>query len=530
MGIVSKSRMHTVATACSEHWDLVVIGGGITGAGILREAARRKLKVLLLEQRDFAWGTSSRSSQMVHGGLKYLTQGHIKLTYVSVGERQNLMKELPGLVDYLGMMMATYKEMGIYRFVVQLGLIAYDLMSTTLRRHAYSAGEIRQLLPGIRDRNLTGGLLFNESTTDDARLTFRVLDQARDDGGVALNYCRVTDLVVTKGRVSGVIVEDAVTGTTHVTHARQVINATGVWADQLRSKVASDKTKHMRPLRGSHLVFSADRLPLRQSVVLTHPVSKKMGFANLWEDLVIVGSTDIDHSEDLDSEAAVTQSEVDYMLQSINHYFPKLHLTEDDVIASWSGVRPVIDSGMTDPSKESRDHAVWNEDGLLTITGGKLTTFRVIALDALDAAQETLGPLADLTRDHAIFAPITDYPALPAGMHEETLAILVGRYGNKTQALIKAAQPGELEKIPGTRRVWAELRWAAMNEDVHYLQDLLVRRTRLAVTLPEGGAAHLSRVRAICQPLLGWDDERWQKEEAAYLDLVRRCYSLPSRH
>ena len=522
-------RNQALTVACNEHWDVIVIGGGITGAGILREAARRKLKVLLLEQQDFAWGTSSRSSQLVHGGLKYLTQGHIKLTYVSVGERQTLMKELPGLVSYLGMMMATYKEMGLYRFIVQIGLIMYDLMSRTLRRHAYSSREVRQFLPGIRDQNLTGGLLFNESTTDDARLTFRVLDQGRDDGGIALNYCQVNDLVITQGRVSGVVVDDVITGQTRTLRARQVINATGAWADRLRGKVTSDKSRHMRPLRGSHLVFSAERIPLQQSVVLTHPVSKKPGFANLWEGRVIVGSTDIDHTENLDSEVAITQEEVDYMLQSINHYFPALHLTEADVIASWSGVRPVIDSGNADPSKESRDHAVWNEDGLLTITGGKLTTFRIIALDALNAAQATLGPLPALTRDQAIFSPVARTPQLPAGMSKETLARLVGRYGNKTQALIDASQAGELETIPGTRGTWAELRWAAMNEDVHFLQDLMLRRTRLAVLLPEGGAALLPRIRAICQPVLGWDDARWQQEEAAYLELVRRCYSLPSR-
>jgi glycerol-3-phosphate dehydrogenase len=527
---MNSSRAETLVTACSEHWDLVVVGGGITGAGILREAARRQLKVLLLEQQDFAWGTSSRSSQMVHGGLKYLTQGHIKLTYVSVGERQNLMKELPGLVSYLGMMMATYKEMGLYRFVVQFGLVIYDLMGRKLLRHAYSANEIRRLMPGIREHNLLGGLLFNESTTDDARLTFRVLDQARDDGGAALNYCRVNDLIATQGRVTGVIAEDVLSGQTHTIRARQVINATGAWADRLRGKVASDKSKHMRPLRGSHLVFSADRIPLNQSVVLTHPVSKKPGFANLWEGRVIVGSTDIDHTENLDKEAAVTQAEVDYMLQSINHYFPELHLTEADIISSWSGVRPVVDSGNADPSRESRDHAVWNEEGLLTITGGKLTTFRVIALDALEAAQATLGPLPGLTRDQAIFDPISKIPSLPAEMSKETLAILLGRYGNKTQALLDAAQPGELETVTGTRRVWAELRWAAMHEDVHFLQDLMLRRTRLAVLLPDGGAAVLPRIRTICQPLMGWDDSRWNQEEAAYLALVRCCYSLPSRH
>jgi len=524
------SRTQTLSNASSEPWDLIVVGGGITGAGILREAARRKLKVLLLEQQDFAWGTSSRSSQMVHGGLKYLTQGHIKLTYVSVGERQNLMQELPGLVGYLGMMMATYKEMGAFRFIVQLGLIVYDLMGKKLRRHAYSVNEVRQSLPGIREHNLRGGLLFNESTTDDARLTFRVLDQARDDGGVALNYCRVIDLLVTKGRVSGVVAEDILSGQTHSLQARQVINATGAWADRLRGKVASDKSKHMRPLRGSHLLFSAERIPLKQSVVLTHPVSKKPGFANLWEGRVIVGSTDIDHTENLDREPAVTQTEVDYMLQSINHYFPDLHLTEADVISSWSGVRPVIDSGNADPSKESRDHAVWDEEGLLTITGGKLTTFRVIALDALQAVQATLGPLPALTRDQAIFSPISKVPALPSGMSQTTLAILLGRYGNKTQALLDAAQPGELESIPGSRRLWAELRWAAMHEDVHFLADLMLRRTRLAVLLADGGAAILPRVRSICQPLLGWDDAHWQQEDAAYLELVKRCYSLPSRH
>ena len=524
---MSQSRENIFHKIKTENWDLIIIGGGITGAGILREAVRRKVKTLLVEQRDFAWGTSSRSGQLVHGGLRYLKEGNFILTYESVREREMLLQELPGLVKPFGMMMAVYKGSLIQRLIVHAGLLAYDVMSRKFRKHTYSVKEMFKRFPGLRKQGLQCGLLFYESVTDDARLVLRVLQQGREDGGTAVNYCKVTDLLKEDGRVCGVELEDSVSGQKMQAKAKQVINATGAWADEFRSKVRKKNSKHIRPLRGSHLIFSADRLPVSQSIVITHPTSKRPGFIFPWEGRVITGNTDIDHGKKLNEEAAATSAEVDYLLESVRHHFPKLDITRKDIIATNSGVRPVVGSGKKDPSQESRDHVVWREDGLLTVTGGKLTTFRLIALDALKAAQPSLGGLADLDKRQCFFSPLKALGSEAGEWDQEILTRLQGRYGNGAHELIAVAQPGELERIPGTHTLWAELRWAVKNEAVVHLEDLMLRRTRIGLLLEQGGKAYLPRIRKICQPILDWDEAKWLQEEEQYLTTWQLYHGIP---
>jgi glycerol-3-phosphate dehydrogenase len=510
----------------TESWDLVIVGGGITGAGIMREAVRRNIKTLLVEQRDFAWGSSSRSGQLVHGGLRYLKQGDVKLTYESVSERESLLKELPGLVNQFGMMMAIYRGKWIDRLIVRAALLVYDIMSRKFRKHTYPVSEMARRFPGVREQDLECGLLFYESLTDDARLVYRVLQQAEEEGGIAVNYCQVTGLLKENGLVCGVTLEDKTTGDKFKLHARQVINATGAWADILRGSIKRTNSRRMRPLRGSHLVFSAERLPVSQSIVMTHPTSKRPGFVFPWEGRVMTGDTDIDHTADLNIEAVCTADETDYLLENIRYHFPRLDITRKDIVASFSGVRPVVGSGKKDPSSESRDHVVWLEDGLLTVTGGKLTTFRLIALDALKVAQPLLGKLPDLDKKQRVFPPINGSAAVPEGLKPETVLRLQGRYGNRANDLIAGAKTAELEKIPGTETLWAELRFAAQNEAVVHLEDLMLRRTRIGLLLENGGKAILPDIRAICQPLLGWDDEKWRREEQDYLETWRQFYGV----
>ena len=348
------------------------------------------------------------------------------------------------------------------------------------------------------------------------------------------------DAAASSGDVCGVRLRDGLSGERHEVRARLVINATGAWADRLcLSADARDRnrtgdaertgaTPRLRPLRGSHLVLPAWRLPLAQAISLMHPADGRPVFAYPWEGVTLVGTTDVDHKEDLSHEAAITRAEFDYLMAAMHDQFPQLNLTEDDIIATYAGVRPVIDSGKADPSREGRDHALWLDHGLLTITGGKLTTFRVIALDALKLAATRLPELRDKLTPQAIFPPAPPLrytPQLPAGQAQR----LQGRYGSQAQPLIDAAQDGELECIPGTATIWAQLRWAARHESVCKLEDLLLRRSRIGIQLRGGGIDILPRVRAICQAELGWDDQRWDTEQAAYLALWKTHYSLPQR-
>jgi glycerol-3-phosphate dehydrogenase len=279
-------------------------------------------------------------------------------------------------------------------------------------------------------------------------------------------------------------------------------------------------------LRGSHLVLPAWRLPLAQAISLMHPADGRPVFAYPWEGVTLVGTTDVDHKEDLSREAAITRAECDYLMAALHAQFPQLHLTDDDILATYAGVRPVIDSGKADPSKETRDHMLWLEHGLLTVTGGKLTTFRVIALDALKLAARRLPELQNQLAPQPVFAatPALRYNTdLPPGQAQR----LQGRYGAAAQALVNVAQAGELSCIPGTETIWAQLRWAARCEDVCKLEDLLLRRSRIGIQLRGGGIDILPRVRAICQPELGWNDQRWDDEQAAYLALWSTHYSVP---
>jgi glycerol-3-phosphate dehydrogenase len=517
------------ALLLARDWDLIVIGGGITGAGILLEAARRGLKTLLVEQRDFAWGTSSRSSKLVHGGLRYLKEGKFGLTRESVHERQQLLRDAAGLVEPQSFAFGDYQGRKPGRRMFLLGLAIYDVMAGQRARHYYGHDEFLALAPNVANAGLQGGMCYTDAKTDDARLVLRVLGEAQRHGGVALNYMAVESLLRSEahgGKVCGACVRDGVTGQSHEVRARLVISATGAWADGLRAQGGA--TPRLRPLRGSHLVLPAWRLPLAQAVSLMHPADGRPVFAFPWEGVTLVGTTDVDHKGDMAREAAITRAEVDYLMAALHDQFPQLGLQESDILASYAGVRPVIDSGKSDPSKEGRDHALWLEDGLLTVTGGKMTTFRVIALDALRKAATLLPDWRDKLEPRPIFAPAAPL-RYDRRLSVTQVARLQGRYGAQAQALVDAAQPGELATIAGTQTLWVQLRWAARCESVQKLDDLLLRRSRIGIQLRGGGVDILPRVRAICQPELGWSDQRWDDEQRAYLALWASHYSLPAQ-
>ncbi len=515
-----------------EDLDLLVIGGGITGAGILLEAARRGLKAALVEQRDFAWGTSSRSSKLVHGGLRYLAEGRLKLTRESVREREALLRDAPGLVEPQGFAFPDYGGSKGKRLSFLAGLAVYDVLAggrrIRPRQHWLDADAFRMLAPNIRHEGLAGGIRYQDAKTDDARLVLRVLDEARSHGAEARNYVAVERLLREGGRVSGALLRDVRSGERSELSARVVVNATGAWACGIAGQGAGSTTPRLRPLRGSHLVLPAWRLPLAQAVSLMHPADGRPVFAFPWEGVTLVGTTDVDHGEDLALEAKLTRAEFDYLMAALQAQFPQLGLIDADVLATYAGVRPVLDSGTrAAPSKETREHLVWDEPGLVAITGGKLTTFRAIALDALrHVALQLPGWRADLA-PRPVFAPYP-IPRGPRGVHATVLQRLAGRHGRHAQALVDAARDGELDAIPGTLTPWAELRWAARGESVHRLEDLLLRRTRLGIQLRGGARALLPRIRAICQPELGWSDARWEAEQDAYFTLWHSHYGLPA--
>nr|WP_239482112.1 glycerol-3-phosphate dehydrogenase/oxidase [Pseudomonas insulae] len=504
-------------------WDLIVIGGGISGAGILREAARRGWKCLLLEQRDFAWGTSSRSSKMVHGGLRYIAKGQWRLTRDSVRERQRLLGEAPGLVEPLSFVMAHYQG-GFPGPRVFGGLLAlYDAMAGKRNHLYYPLQQLRYLAPGLNDAQLLGGTRFYDAVTDDARLVLRVLDEARGDGGEALNGMRVVELLRESGQVVGLIAEDVESSQRFTLRSRVVAQATGAWANRLRQASGAEQ---IRPLRGSHLLLPGWRLPLAHAFSFMHAADGRPVFVFPWEGATVIGTTDLDHRDTLDQDARISAAEVDYLLTACAQQFPAAHIERDDVLSTWAGVRPVVSDGAagTKPSDEKREHALWIEPGCVTLAGGKLTTFRLLALEVLRACAPWLGCGVD-DQGGVVFRspPAVELPGLPL-LQQRRLA---GRHGRQLVRLRTLLEELGDACIGGSDTLWAELALAAEQELVLHLDDLLLRRTRIGLLLAQGAAAELPHIRALCQARLGWDDVRWEEEVQRYLALWRSCYSLP---
>ncbi|HUE94865.1 glycerol-3-phosphate dehydrogenase/oxidase [Pseudomonas sp.] len=516
-------REQALPELAARDWDLIVVGGGISGAGILREAARRGWKCLLLEQRDFAWGTSSRSSKMVHGGLRYIAKGQFGLTRDSVRERQRLLQEAPGLVDPLSFIMAHYQG-GFPGPRVFGGLLAlYDALAGKRNHLYYPLQQLRYLAPGLKEDGLLGGTRFFDAVTDDARLVQRVLDEARAEGGEALNGMRVAELRREGGQVSGLLAEDAETGKLYRFNCRVVAQATGAWADQLRLKTGLE---HIRPLRGSHLLLPAWRLPVAHAFSFMHAADKRPVFVFPWEGATVIGTTDLDHPAPLAEEARISPDEVTYLLDACAQQFPAAEIKAADVLSTWAGVRPVVSDGSEGrkPSDEKREHALWVEPGCVALAGGKLTTFRLLALEVLQACAPMVGRIVD-DQGAATFAAVPSEPMPTLSPAQQKR--LIGRYGRALPQLLALLEELGVEQVAGTNTLWAELAWAAEQELVLHLDDLLLRRTRLGLLLAQGAAAELPRIRALCQARLGWSDTRWQQEEVDYLALWRRCYSLP---
>jgi len=521
-------------SSLDQPYDLIVIGGGITGAGLFLEATRAGLKTMLVEAHDFASGTSSRSSKLVHGGFRYLKNGQIKMTFDSVRERERLLREGRGLITQIGFIIASYKGDRIPTWALGLGLTLYDLLALKWGHQYYSAEGLLDLCPPLNSNELLGGYRYFDALTDDARLVLRIIRE----GGCALNYVRVEDFLQTLSCMGcGVQIRDMDpdgNNRTAEVNSTTVVNATGAWTDDVRNMAMKSSSKkqgekpQIRRLRGSHLVFPSQKLPLNRAVSIWHPRDKRPVFTFPWEGVTVIGTTDVDHTSAMETNPSISQSEVDYLLEAIGYTFPSINLGSGDVQSTFSGIRAVIDTGKTDPSKESREHMLWYEDGLLTITGGKLTTFRIMAHEALNILKKSINILRDIHPK----GPLLKSPDLnhlnEILLNKQALLRLIGRHGQDSETLIKSADPSDLVPIGSSLNLWSELRWAARAEGIVHLEDLLLRRVRLGILLPCRGLSVIDRIKMICQEELGWDNVRWDEEVFNYKHLLANSYSINS--
>jgi len=507
-------------------WDIVIIGGGITGAGIFNYAARKGLKVLLLEAADFAFGTSSRSSKLVHGGLRYLKNKQYDVVKESVRERERLIREAPGLVNKMAFVYPGFASHKKAHYEMGVGTFLYDMMVPKWEHHLVARDELLKNDPFVRSEGLLGANLYYDATVDDSRLVLRVLQEGSRHGGVAINYARVVGFLRDLAQqVVGVRVEDQSPEKSGVAEikARVVINASGPWSDVVRQEIQGQP--QLRKLRGSHLFFTHKRVPLSQSITMVHPRDHRALFVVPWEGTTLIGTTDLDQ-ENLDGEPHISAEEVDYLLEAANYIMPDLQLGHEDVISTISGLRPVINSGEGTPSQQSRRHMAWEEQGLTTISGGKLTIFRVMAADCLNFVSAKLPGQPKFDHREPVFDLIPEKPGNNP-ITERSWQFLAGRHGLDATRLVESAQSGTLAEIEATTNLWAELAWAAGHDHVVHLDDLLLRRVRLGLYLRNGGLDQIEKIRAMVSPILGWDGQRWEEEIQRYKGIWSSFYYLP---
>ncbi len=520
------ARASALQALTAESFDVVVVGGGITGAGCALDAAARGSSVALVEKRDFAAGTSSRSSKLVHGGLRYLQSFDLGLVREALLERQLMVTLAPHLVHPLKLVVPAFEGASPDR-LVGVGLNLYDVMSRGRRRRGEFAeswspdrhrtidgDEVVALLPALASRRPTSGYLFYDCQTDDVRLVLTVLGEAERFGAVLANRVEVTELVD-----GGVAAVDTETGEPLRIRAANVINATGVWADRLRPGELRDEADipQIRPSRGTHVTLAHETLPLQAGAIVP-AAGGRFIFALPWLGRTLLGTTDNDYDGELDF-IAPDAADVDYILDAANQFFDT-SLTAADLTGAYAGVRPLISSG--DPKKSvdiSRKAELYETSSMITITGGKLTTWRRMAKMAVDRLVERDGRDAPCRTHEIPLGQAVDPAALPrvAGVADDAYAALAARYGHVAHDVLRvAAERGELAApiVDGLPDLLAEAVHAVRHDQARSLGDVLLRRTRLGLLAAREVTAE-PVARRLAQALaleLGWDDVRVDAE------------------
>lgn len=523
------SRKPTLDRAEIAHrsWDAIIIGGGITGAGIFRDLAAQGYQALLVEQNDFAFGTSSRSSKLVHGGLRYLANAQFRVTYESVRERETLQKQYPHLIKPLQFLLPIYDHYKYGAAFFKAGIGIYDIFGSKWNHGSYTSAQIDADFSTLNHKELNAVLYYYDAEVDDSRLVFRVLSEGMALGGTTLNYCCCSGLLRNVSRkIEGVKLVDALTGNEMEVHAQVVVNATGPWADELRLQVQFEKV--IRKLRGSHVLFAQDRFPVKYAFTIFHPSDGRALFVIPWQGMTMVGTTDLDHPESFEREKPepfMTGQEMDYLLEAVNALFPGLHLTEHDIISSFAGLRPIISMGSMDPSKASRTHRIFQDDCLFSIAGGKLTTFQRMADDLI----KHIRPYLPERTSRQTAVPLKSGNQAMPTLDPHLFNRLSGIYGATLPDFLAETDLDELQPLAHTPYTLAELRWAIRHEMIWHLPDLLLRRTRLGLVSPEGGLATFEIIKPLMQQELNWSEKTWRKEIQDYTKLWKDCYSIPSK-
>lgn len=543
----------------SRQFDVVIVGGGITGAGIALDAASRGLKVALVEKSDFASGTSSRSTKLIHGGLRYLAQLRFRLTREALLERSLLQKLAPHLVEPIPFIFPIYKRRWeVWR--VNTGLWLYDLMAGLRRTRLHrklSRQETLLRAPGLNSDGLRASFVYYDARTDDARLVIEVLKAAVDYGAVVANYTAVDGIVTANGQAVGITARDVLDGSAFRVAARKVVVAAGVWLDHVLDANQPTVQRRVRPAKGVHLIVSRERFGGDTAVVFPTPDNRLM-FVIPWQGATLIGTTDTDYDGPLD-EPRATRADLDYILSVVNAMFPHVHLTDDDVVSVMAGLRPLIDSGDDSTAKISREDKVFEvADGTIAIAGGKLTTYRRMGRKVVDLVVERLREQGDLPRKlrsrtrEVTLGGFAERPrrrfgrfirrrrsrqrppdnSTVPGLKPETVQRLWRSYGANWQAVASLAlqDPMLAEPIvPGQDAIMAEVVFAVRHEMARSLCDVLARRTHIALLDRDQARSAVPAVAALMAHELGWDDAETARQIALYDKQIEQFSVAPLR-
>ncbi len=533
-------RSAALDRAAREGVELLVIGGGITGAGVLRDAAQRGLSALLIEANDFAGGTSSATSKMIHGGLRYLAQGQLAVTRQSCVERDRLRSLNPNLVRDLPFLFCSFDD-GVPPWQVRVGLMLYSVLA------GFGKGKYRMLRKSeidhfsrdLRRDGLRAAGLYHDAQVDDARFVLEVLKAARREGAVAVSHAAVVGFEHNADRrIAAASIEDRLSGRAFTVRAKLFVNATGPSVDRVRQLDHDLNAHELRPAKGVHLVVRRDRLHADAAVACQAQDGRNM-FLCPYHDVHLIGTTDTFTGE-LDAWT-VNSEEVDYLLEAVNRTFPQAKLTDADLVSVWAGVRPLVATAGADkpPSSVSREHRITEDpSGLISMAGGKLTTFRAMAEELVDRVigQLPAPRMAQLKPCRTASTPVRnddfDRDALETelsrthGLGPAQCDRLIEAWGVDALALLSDCPPAWREPIGKTRHLYAEVAGALRYECAANLCDVLEHRLRLASLCPGQGLAELERIAAVAGQAAHWSDARIQKEMTSYRKLVRDRYQV----
>ena len=536
----SMDRAQSVRALADERFDLLVIGGGITGAGVAREASLRGFKVALAEQADFASGTSSRSTRLIHGGLRYLKQLDFGLVAEAVRERQLLLNVAPHLVEAMPFLFPVYRGDPDGLLALRAGLTLYDLfarLQASVPHRMLNARGVLQRQPELRRDGLLGGAIYTDSRTDDGRLTLAVVQSAHAAGASVANYVAADAFLHAQdGRAMGAHVTDTLTGEQFEVRATRVLCAAGPWADELRRLDEPATPPVLRLTRGVHLCVPSERLALTHAVVMrSDDAERRMMFAIPRGSFTYLGTTDTDYIGQPET-AGVEAADVAYILAAANAIFPDAQLTESDIVSTWAGLRPLVrPRHRTSPSRVSRDYQLFRDrSGVVSVAGGKLTAFRAMAAHIVDelmpgsrSADSRRTSLSALPGADAPQPTVADWDRL-ARATQSTPAQLrewCGSYGSHL-GHVAAHLPANLSGDAGLSWHRAMTRYAVKCEMAQRLEDVYRRRTGLMLFSRDNGCAWLEPLAEEMANLLGWSAERRRDEISRTRTAIDRMFAF----